>query len=217
MFFLMARLIIFANGILPETASLHDLIRPGDVLYAADGGTRHLRELGLIPSVVIGDLDSLAPADRQWLEGKGVDIQQYPRDKNQTDLELALDHAINAGHNEILIIGALGGRLDQTIGNLSLLTNPAFISLDIRMNDGMEEVLFTRGRCEIHGNPGDIISLIPWGGVVTGIWTTNLRWPLCGEALLPAKTRGISNEMLNEKAGIEIDSGLLLCVHRRST
>ena len=60
----MPRLIISANGILPELESAHRLIQAGDVLIAADGGTRHVLALGLVPSMVIGDLDSLTQDDR---------------------------------------------------------------------------------------------------------------------------------------------------------
>ncbi len=77
-----------------------------------------------------------------------------------------------------MIVGALGGRLDQTLGNLSLLTEPELADLDIRLDDGVEEALFTRSRCEVHGKPADIVSLLPWGGEVTGVSTEGLRWPL---------------------------------------
>jgi thiamine pyrophosphokinase len=211
----MARLVIFANGNVPNLEYARQLIRPGDTLYAVDGGTRHALALGLLPSVIIGDLDSLALDQQQRLVSQGVEIRQFPRDKDYTDLELALHSAIEAGYREICIIGALGGRLDQTLGNLSLLTSPEMAGLDIRIDDGLEEACFTRNLCEIHGKPGDIVSLIPWGGDVRGISTDGLGWPLDNEELYSSQTRGISNEMLNDIATIKIISGLLLCIHRR--
>ena len=120
----MPRLIIFANGILPELESARSLIQAGDVLIAADGGTQHILALGLFPSIVIGDLDSLTQADRRRLDAKEVEIRQYSADKDETDLELAFTYARTCGYREILVIGALGGRLDQTLGNLSMLTDP---------------------------------------------------------------------------------------------
>lgn len=211
----MPRLIIFANGSLPHIASARQLIRAGDVLIAADGGTQHVLALGLLPSVVIGDLDSLGPQARQALEAQGVEIRQHPRDKDETDLELALRYAHIAAYREIMILGALGGRLDQTIGNLSLLTGPEWADLDIRLDDGVEEALFTRSRCEVHGRPADIVSLLPWGGEVTGVSTAGLRWPFRAETLFPDRTRGVSNVMVSEDAVISLQSGLLLVVHRR--
>jgi thiamine pyrophosphokinase len=153
--------------------------------------------------------------DQQWLDKQGVEFKQFPRDKDETDLELALHYAIETGHREILVVGALGGRLDQTLGNLSLLTGPEFDALDVRTDDGVEEAFFTRIRCEIRGRPGDIVSLIPWGGEVSGISTEGLLWPLRNETLFPDKTRGISNEMSHEIASIILKSGLLLVIHHR--
>ena len=211
----MPRLIIFVNGTLPEPASARQLIQAEDILIAADGGTRLALSLGLYPSIIIGDLDSLAPDDRRRLESKGVEFQQHPRDKNETDLELAFRVACKSGYREILVVGGLGGRLDQTLGNLSLLTNPDFAGLDVRIDDGVEEAFITRSRCEIHGKPADIVSLIPWSGAVSGINTEGLHWPLREETLFPDKTRGISNELSHETASISQKSGLLLVIHHR--
>jgi thiamine pyrophosphokinase len=211
----MARLIIFANGLLPDSASVRRLIREGDVLYAADGGTRHALALGLMPSVVVGDLDSLTFHEQQQLDAQGVQIHRFPRDKDKTDLELALDLALETGYREIRIVGALGGRLDQTLGNLALLSGTRLSAIDIRVDDGLEEAFFAREGCEIYGKPADIVSLIPWGEKVTGIFTEGLRWPLNNEMLFPDGTRGISNEMLHETAAIKLKSGLLFVIHSR--
>src|SRR5512135_2029316 len=98
----MRRLIIFANGDVPELESARRQLRPDDDIYAADGGTRHALALGLLPSIVIGDMDSLSPEDRIRLNAGGAEIRQYPRNKDKTDLELALDLAVEEGRDEIL-------------------------------------------------------------------------------------------------------------------
>jgi thiamine pyrophosphokinase len=211
----MVRALIFVNGCLSNLELVHNLIRPDDVLIAADGGLQHILMLGLVPSVLIGDFDSLSGENHHALEIAGTIIHQYPRDKNETDFELAIHYAVETGYREILIIAALGGRLDQIIGNLIVLTDPILSGLDIRADDGVEETFFTRGSCHLRGKPGDLISLIPWGGEATGVTTDGLRWPLSGEILKPYRTRGISNELLGETASVVIQSGLLLVAHRR--
>jgi len=211
------RALVFVNGHLPDLEAARRLIRTEDTLIAADGGARHILALGLLPSIVIGDLDSLAADDRQWLEGLGVDIRQYPSDKNGTDLELALRYALDGGYRSILVLAALGGRLDQTLGNLSLLTDPSLAEMDVRLDDGVEEAFFVRGRAAILGKPGEAVSLIPWGGPAEGVTTEGLRWLLHSETLYPDKTRGISNELLGETASVALQSGLLLAVHRRQS
>jgi thiamine pyrophosphokinase len=212
---LISRAIIFANGTLPDPDSARRLIRDTDLLLAADGGTRHAIAMGLIPSLVIGDLDSITEEERRKLKEAGVQFLQFPRDKNETDLELALNHAIELGYREIIIVGALGDRLDQTLGNLSLLTNLHLSTLNLKLDNGVEQAFFCRDQAWVEGRVGDLVSLIPWGGEVTGVRTQGLRWPLSDETLFPDKTRGISNELLGEAAQVNIESGLLLIVHRR--
>lgn len=211
----MSRAVIFVNGHIPDLELVRQLTRPGDTLLAADGGTRHVLALGLTPSVVIGDLDSLTDADRRKLDAAGTEIRRYPRNKNETDFELALHYAVEAGYHEILLVAALGDRLDQTLGNLALLTDPSLVGLHVRVDDGVEQAYFVSTRARVEGRPGDLVSLIPWGGEVTGVSTDGLRWPLRGETLYPYKTRGISNELLGETASVSLKSGLLLIIHSR--
>jgi thiamine pyrophosphokinase len=212
----MSRAVIFVNGHIPDLELVRPLTRSGDTLIAADGGTRHALALGLTPSVVIGDLDSLTADDRRKLDAAGTEIRRYPRDKNETDFELTLQYAVEAGYHDILLVAALGDRLDQTLGNLALLSDPSLVGLHIRVDDGMEQVFFVSTQARLEGRPGDLVSLIPWGIEVTGVTTDGLRWPLQGDMLYPFKTRGISNELLGEMASISLESGLMLIVHSRS-
>ena len=125
----MARTIIFANGELPNIEKARALVQTDDYIICADGGTRHALALGLKPNLIVGDLDSVTDVELKIASAK---IVQYPRNKNETDLELALNHALVKKTSSILIIGALGGRLDQTLGNISLLSDPRLSTLDCR-------------------------------------------------------------------------------------
>jgi thiamine pyrophosphokinase len=208
------RAVIFANGHLPDAHRASGLVKPGDVLIAADGGTQHMLAMGLTPSVIIGDLDSLPLAMLETIKPNPT-VFQHPRDKEETDLELALQYALDQGYSPIRIVAALGGRLDQTLGNLSLLTATAWQEHDIRLDDGLEEVFFTRTKAEWLGEAGDIVSLLPWGAPVHGVITNGLKWQLSNEILAADKTRGISNEMLGGTASVQITTGLLLIIHSR--
>jgi thiamine pyrophosphokinase len=205
------RILIFANGELPNLEAARGLLRADDFILCADGGTRHALALGIIPHVIIGDLDSM-PQDFQPFPE--TQVIRFSADKNEIDLELAIQHALSMHPTQILIIAALGGRFDQALGNLSLITDSRLSTFDIRLHDGVEEIFLCRDQATVTGGSGDIVSLIPWGGEVTGVLTENLKWPLKDETLYPYKTRGISNEMLGEEASISIRSGLLLIVHR---
>jgi thiamine pyrophosphokinase len=209
------RAIIFVNGELPLPEKFLSLLQPGDWLVAADGGLRHLQRLGLKPALLIGDLDSVAQEDVQHLQTEGVRIECYPVDKNETDLELALRVVLGAGFRFILIAGALGGRIDQTLGNIFLLLSAEIEGCDVRLENGQEQIFIIRRESVIEGAPGDTISLLPLGNPAEGVFTEGLLYPLCGETLFPEHTRGISNVMLAQKSRVSLERGLLLCIHTR--
>jgi thiamine pyrophosphokinase len=202
------RTVIFANGSLNPPVKLS----PGDFIIAADGGGRHCLALGLVPAVVIGDLDSLTQADLAALKAQGAKIVQFPVRKDFTDLELALSHARSLGADEILILGALGARWDQTLANV--LLPAAFPDLNIRLVDGNQEFFYIRAgeTLTVSGRLGDTLSLLPLGGDAQGITTEKLEYPLHSERLQLGSTRGISNVLLEEEAQISLRTGFLLCV-----
>ncbi len=217
----MPRIVIFANGELPNLEIAKTLLRADDYLIAADGGSNHILKMGFLPGIVIGDLDSVGDDAFPALNAAQVELERYSKSKDETDFELALQYALKLQPSAILIVGALGGRLDQTLANLSILTDPLLSTIDVRLDDGVEEVFFCRasaakgGQVEVQGRSGDTVSLLPWHGPVEGVSTEGLQWPLYDETLFPHKSRGISNIMLGNTASIRIRSGLLLIVHRR--
>lgn len=207
--------IIFANGEIADYHALEATFQPGDLLVAADGGLRHLRNMNLEPALLIGDLDSVSPDEAETAIAAGVFIQQHPKDKNETDLELALSHVLQAGFKDIRIAGALGGRLDHTLGNINLLLDERLAACDVRLDDGREEVFIIRARAVVEGRAGDIVSLVPAGGDAEGVTTRGLAYPLNAETLRLERTRGISNRMLEENAEISLAKGRLICIHTR--
>jgi thiamine pyrophosphokinase len=211
----MQRIIIFANGELPNLNNTRAILRDDDFIICADGGVRHASALDLKPDLIIGDMDSIDRALLQKLQDEDIPIELFPRDKDETDLELAIKFAIGLEPKKIVIVAALGGRIDHTLGNIALLTDSRLAKFDIRFDDGTQEIFICIDQVEVHGNTGDIVSLIPWGKPVRQIQTRGLRWVLNDETLYPEKTRGISNEMLSNSAVVKIKSGNLLVVHTR--
>jgi thiamine pyrophosphokinase len=213
------RALIFVNGEQIHLPVVKALIRPGDFRIAADGGLRFLRALGLRPDLLIGDLDSVDPQELEQLRQAGdVRIEQYPTHKDETDLELAVLAAVREGCRSILLLGALGGRLDMTLANIFLLALPELSGIDARLEDGLEEVfLIEPGENDraINGQAGDRVSLLPWGDPATGIHTGGLYYPLRGETLYPERTRGISNVMVGQQAHVSLETGRLICIHTR--
>jgi thiamine pyrophosphokinase len=209
------RAVIFANGDLPDPEAARALIEPGDKLIAADGGMHHLERLGLQPDILVGDLDSLEPELLALLQSAGVRTVRHPTHKDETDLELALQLAAAEGCRELMVVGALGGRLDHILGNLSLLRDPVLRDCMVRLDDGLQEVFWITSQAELHGASGEIVSLLPMQGDVSGVTTEGLEYPLKAETLYSYKTRGISNVMTAAHARVSIVSGVLLCIHTR--
>jgi thiamine pyrophosphokinase len=209
------RAVVFANGILEYPTMAADLLSSEDFIISADGGLRHIRDMGLVPHLLIGDLDSIGEEDLDWLQDRNVEIVKFPEEKDFTDLELALREAKKRGFNEIMIAAALGGRIDQTLANLSLLSLPELSGCRVWLDDGLNEVHMIRDALTIQGRAGDIVSLLPLYGPVPGVVTHDLKYPLKAETLSPGQTRGISNVMLSQQAGVEIEAGALLCIHTR--
>lgn len=209
------RAVIFANGEMPQAGLILPFLRPDDEFIAVDGGLRHLLNLYKIPQLLVGDLDSISAAEVNGIEAQGIEVRCYKVDKDETDLELALLAAAEKGFDELLLVAVLGGRLDQTLANLFLLTLPELAELKVTIENGTEEIFLIRDRAEIHGKAGDVVSLIPLNGEVAGVETHELKYPLRRETLLSEKTRGISNVMLTDQAGVSIESGCLLCIHTR--
>jgi thiamine pyrophosphokinase len=207
------RAVVFVNGEVQDYTALAKWLRPGDHLIGADGGTRHMLALGLTPDAVVGDLDSLEPETVAELIGQGVAVERYPVAKDQTDLELAIERGLRAGASEILLLGALGGRLDQTLANLLILAQRAW-PVPLRLAEGSQlaQVMRSGETLTLQAARGSTVSAIPLSTAVTGITYEGLEYPLQDATLTIGSTRGISNVVASTPATITIKEGVLLVV-----
>ena len=208
-----SRAVIFANGQMRNAEAVRRELLPEDFLIAADGGLRHLRKLRRLPHVIVGDLDSLPKGEKRKLERAKIRVVHHPADKDQTDLELTLDLAVQEGHAPILVLAPFGGRVDQTLANLLLLNREDLRERSIRLFDGQTEAFVIAGHASVRGRQGDVVSLIPLAGEVQGIVTQGLHYPLHEEPLHLSRTRGVSNRLSDPVANIAVREGLLLCIH----
>ncbi len=209
-------ILLFANGLAQQGTMVQRVLDELESPYivCADGGALIAQDFGFTPQTIIGDLDSLTADQVTGFESQGADIQRYPPEKDETDLELALEWCIQQSAQSIYIIGALGGRFDQTLANIYLLSLPQLASIHVEVVDAEQSIrLLSSGTHQIEGQAGDTISLIPMGDTVQGITTTDLKYPLTDEALILGPARGVSNVMEHETAMIQIRKGLLLLVH----
>jgi thiamine pyrophosphokinase len=193
-------------------------------LIAADGGAAHLRQVGLVPDVVVGDFDSLAADERARLVELGVELRVAKVDKDESDMELCLLAALEGGATRITILGALGlVRPEHSVANLLLLADPRLDGVDVAIAGRGSRL--TRagtaegpGVAELEGEAGDFVSLFPLGDVVEGVTTSGLRFALADQTLPLGPSLGLSNELLGRHARVTSRRGRLLVIHsRRST
>jgi thiamine pyrophosphokinase len=212
--------LVFAAAPLQPTARLRARLAEVKAPYviAADEGAATALAFGYQPDVVIGDLDSLNAATREELERRGVAFETYPRDKDFTDGQLAVERALQIQPIAVWLLGFLGGpRLDQSVANVLLL---ARIEAQVVVLDEMNECVLIRPPSEVRWRPApnEIVSLIPLGGDVSHVITRGLRWPLTGDTLHLGDTRGLSNEPVSDEVSVSIGSGhVLLTRHFPST
>lgn len=206
--------VIVANGELGDQAFALEWLERADNVIAADGGMRHCSRLGYEPQLLVGDLDSVDPEQLEHLERTGTEVRRHPRRKDATDLELALLEARDRGAQDVVVLGGVGSRWDQSIANLLLAAHPNWSDVRIRFATGPQqaEVLRPGRRLDFDGSPNDLVSLIPLAGDAQGITTTGLAFPLEHGNLQFAATRGVSNYIERTPASVELENGLLLTI-----
>jgi thiamine pyrophosphokinase len=203
--------VVVADGEL-DPGDLREL-QNAALVVAADGGAQRLAASGARPHVVVGDLDSCSTTLVAELEAAGVMIERHPGDKDASDAELAVEHAVAAGADEIVLLGALGGmRLDHEVANLLLVADPAWRPRNLRLVRGATSVRVLHGgeRLTLAGALGEVVSLAAIGGDAIGVRTSGLRWALDGEVLPFGRSRGLSNRIVGLPATVELQTGVVL-------
>jgi len=206
------RAIIVANGQVQQDERYNHLVRPDDLIIAVDGGAMVAQQLGLVPQVVVGDMDSLSRQLVSQLEASGCQLVDHPARKDETDTELAVRYALQQGAREILLLGATGDRLDHTLANVFLLDMAWQAGVRAKIVSGDTEVWLLRGggELEVDGEPGDIVTLLPVGQDAVGVRSIGLEWALHGDTLRFGPARGVSNVMTAAQAQVALREGVLL-------
>jgi thiamine pyrophosphokinase len=217
-------ILVVADGDVAERAAI-DAAWPGwadavGMVVAADGGAHGAARLGFAVDLLVGDGDSIDPAELARLEASGVPIRRAEREKDESDTELAVLAAIEHGAERIIVVGAFGGRrFDHALANIGLLAHPALAGRSCVLLSAETRVTLLTGPTEgaLTGRVGDLVSLLPLGDGVAGVTTTGLRYPLHGEPLLVGPARGLSNVRTATTSRIVVRTGRLLVVETPAT
>lgn len=183
-----------------------------DYIICADRGLYHARKLGLIPNLIVGDLDSTDSGDLQYFKEKGIEIETFNPQKDETDTELAISRAIQKGARKVTVWGGLGSRLDHSLGNIHLLYKLLKSGIQGKLVNPNNTVYLAKEYIKLKGQKGDLVSLIPFAGNARGITTNQLAYALENATLEVGTSLGISNYLLEEVAEVWIKEGMLIVV-----
>jgi len=204
--------VIFSGGEIGNYDKVKKYLSGCNLMICADSGLEHAFNMGLIPDLLVGDMDSISPAAIEKAKKLGIKKQNFPSEKDYTDTELALDIALAKGACKAILLGGLGDRPDHSLANIFLMVRFKKLGLHLMLADEHWEMFLIDKPVEVCGEKGNILSLIPISPEVTGVTTEGLYYPLKDETLFMGPARGISNIFLGNTAKISIKQGLLLAV-----
>lgn len=199
---------------------VEDVIKNGgfDVILAADSGMDFLYRTGILPDIIVGDFDSVAPEVLEFFrEHEQIDICALNPQKDDTDTEFAIRESIRRGADEITIIGGTGTRLDHVLGNISLLGIGLEEGVSIELLDAYNRIRMINRSIVLKKKEqyGKYLSIVPYAEQVEGVTLKGLKYPLTDYTMGGFNSLGISNEIVGEEASIEFTSGRLLIIESR--
>ncbi|RBW67513.1 thiamine diphosphokinase [Bacillus taeanensis] len=210
-------IIILANG--PEI-DYHDLMPYKElnaVWVGVDRGVHYLLTKGITPRYAFGDFDSLTKEETEWLSSHSLDKQIYAPEKDQTDLEIAIDWAVAQKPEQITILGATGGRLDHALINIQLLLKGFQNNLKMSIVDKQNKLSMVGPGSYIINkeNYFKYVSFISFSHSVEGLTLKGFKYPLENEQLSWGSSLCISNELVEEKGCYSFLNGILIMVKSR--
>jgi thiamine pyrophosphokinase len=208
------------SGVAPEM--LWELAEGMSFVVAVDAGADWCYQAALIPDLLVGDLDSVSAATRQALAAQEVEELVFERDKDSSDLELALGELLRRGCTDLVATNVLGGRLDHELAALGNLSAAGQRGLAVTVVEPSQTLIFlnspgARSRLRIgFGSELDsvgetFVSLMPWGGPAT-VSASGFKWALDHATLDPGSSLGLSNVPTAAEPLVELHSGSLIVV-----
>ena len=208
--------VVVAHG--DVAPSDRDEVVGAEMVIAADGGALALDRWGIVPHLVVGDLDSLGSKRAAELGRLGAKVMEFPEAKDESDLELSLRYALASGADDVVLLGIFaGGRLDHAIANAMLLSDPSYRGFGLRAVYGATQVraVHAGDTLALDAPVGSTVTLLPVGGDAKGVRTKGLRYPLDDETLHFGRSRGLSNVVTTTPASVSLEQGVLLVMEIR--
>lgn len=205
---------IISNGSIKDYNSCKERLSKVQKVICADGGTRHAYNMGIVPDVIIGDLDSSADKYISYFKELKVPFVKYSSHKDKTDTHICLEYAFKLC-DEVLLFGATGTRLDHTLANISILRLAADSGKMACIIDENNEIYVIKDNIKIEGKKGDIVSLLPLSTKVEGVTINGVDYPLKNAQMELGNPYGVSNVLKEDSVEISISSGYLAVIKAR--
>ena len=206
------RALIVLGGDLPSPQLLRRCADEAELTIAADRGLEAFEAAGMLPDLLLGDMDSVSAAALARGEGS-TEMERLPCEKDDTDGGHAMEVALSRGATEITILGALGGRMDHALANLMLLMRAHEGGAFAQILDERVRIVRIDGEITLRGAKGDTISLIHIGtarGVTLSGCYYHAQEALTFDFVHPL---GVSNVVTKDEASITVREGDLLLFH----
>jgi thiamine pyrophosphokinase len=208
------RAAIFLNGSPESSDLLKRVAGRADLTVAADGGARYALEAGVVPDLVVGDMDSLGEDLALEVERRGASLERHPVRKDKMDGQLAVLAARERGASAADLLCAVGGGLGALFAIPHILLAAERIGLrSTVVADRVRMFVVEAGYRSVEGEPQDSISIFPLSGPATGITLEGMEYPLENAILEPGDTLGFHNELIGSEATVSVEEGTLLVVH----
>lgn len=207
--------VIVCGGRIDDYGFLKKYFNDVKLVISADSGARHCKSFQVTPDLLVGDFDSVSEADYIGLDAAGVEILRFPVEKDMTDSELAIEIALERGCSKVILLGALGTRLDHSVSNLFLLKKLLDLGVEGIIADEHNEVRLINSSIELERENGVNITLLPLAGGTKGVTTQGLYYPLKNAVLEVGSSWGVSNKFSEDIARVTVEEGYLLVMKAR--
>jgi len=187
------------------------------MMIAADRGLATADRLNLPLDFIVGDFDSVPEEVLKKYRELSTPIETFPREKDKTDTQIAIELALRHNPTSLEIIGATGSRLDHVLANIHLLLLPMKIQVDAFIVDRNNKIYLKNESFAIQKDKqyGDYVSLLPFSEKVNELSLKGFKYPLNKVVLTTGNSLGISNEILEVEASVEFTEGILLVIESR--
>ncbi len=204
---------IVAGGPVDYLPNLKQLAKtPQKAIWiGVDHGCMHITNAGIQMQHAIGDFDSVTKAELAVIQSNCVEMHTYNIEKNESDLELAIHLAMEKYDDEIILLGATGGRLDHQQANIFLLTR--YPNKSIRIVDNQNELfVLLAGSYTLQKSSLPYISFIPISDTLQKVSLKGFKYNVKEQTFYRERSLGISNEICNEVGHISFSKGICLVV-----